>query len=856
MKEISVSNAEFVRQSARVANAKGRVSPIEAVEDTMSRAGPNCVMTCEEQLRVGAEEQFDDDTRVSDRRKDANQTAQELLALRFELARQNEALWQTQIALAESQDRYIDLYDLSPIGYVSISRDGRITKANRTSGDILCFERDRLPEKTFSFFVAPEHQARWHVFLESVQQKGLLRLSEIALVRGDGEVFFAHVDGLLLGHGRVASTIRLSIVDLGKASRADQILLANESRFRALYASTMAAYVLVDMSGRILLANDPYRSMLGYSEEELKGMAYVDLTPEKWHAKETRIIDAQVLTLGESEIYEKEFVHKDGTIVPVELKTILIRDAQSNPEGMLAVVCDVSERSRAEAALIESESRFQLAMKSVIGVVYDWNLQTDEIFFSEGLPDLIGACFDRRIPVRKWWTTRVHSDDVRRVRAEILVALKENKGKYQTEYRMQHEDGRWITVSNRAVIVRSNDGRATRLVGSVYDISLQVSAQQALRKLNDGLELQVQERSAQLEKRVQELHESERFVRATLDSISAAVCVIGENGRILFKNKVWAEFNKMATRQEEHSHCKYSPICCCQAHHTSCGAEAKIESAVIKALAGKRISFALEYEVGQAQESRWYLARISPFKGEGPIRLILSHEDITQRKLAAKEISLAAENFKTMLRIKEEEYTEHSKSIAREVHDQLGATLTMLKLGASTIAEHHALADPIQMKLKGIIELTDMALKSVKRITASLRPSMLDTLGLLAALKWHADEFSRMTGIQADIRLPERVELSVERCESVFCIVQEALTNVAKHSNANRVTIVISKRARRLIVTIADNGVGLKAGAMSQNNSFGFIGMTERAQHLNGSLSIKRSSEGGVLIALNIPLAD
>ncbi|MFO0569768.1 MAG: PAS domain S-box protein [Polyangiaceae bacterium] len=127
-------------------------------------------------------------------------------------------------------------------------------------------------------------------------------------------------------------------------------LLETEARYRRLHESMMDAYVLVDMQGRLIEWNRAYQEMLGYSAGELASLTYEDLTPECWHALEQRIVSEQVLPKGHSDVYEKEYRRSDGSVFPVELRTFLLRDDGDSPVGMWAIVRDISERKRVEAA--------------------------------------------------------------------------------------------------------------------------------------------------------------------------------------------------------------------------------------------------------------------------------------------------------------------------------------------------------------------------------------------------------------------------------------------------------------------------------------------------------------------------
>ena len=134
-----------------------------------------------------------------------------------------------------------------------------------------------------------------------------------------------------------------------------------DEQYRRLHESLTEAFVMVDMAGGLLEFTPAYQTMLGYSTEELYRLTYVDLTPEKWHAFEARIVTEQILRLGQSEVYEKEYIRKGGSVIPVELRTFLLRDREGQPEAMWAVVRDISERRRSERDLILAKAAAEKA---------------------------------------------------------------------------------------------------------------------------------------------------------------------------------------------------------------------------------------------------------------------------------------------------------------------------------------------------------------------------------------------------------------------------------------------------------------------------------------------------------------
>ena len=141
--------------------------------------------------------------------------------------------------------------------------------------------------------------------------------------------------------------------------QAEQALVQSTTQYRTLYESMRDAFVLVDMAGNLKEWNSAYSDLLGYTDDELRRLTSGDLTPPRWHAKEARILADQILPDGYSEVYDKEYRRKDGTIIPVELRTFLLRNEAGEPAGMWAIVRDLGQRRAAEAALKESEEKFR-----------------------------------------------------------------------------------------------------------------------------------------------------------------------------------------------------------------------------------------------------------------------------------------------------------------------------------------------------------------------------------------------------------------------------------------------------------------------------------------------------------------
>jgi two-component system sensor histidine kinase UhpB len=198
--------------------------------------------------------------------------------------------------------------------------------------------------------------------------------------------------------------------------------------------------------------------------------------------------------------------------------------------------------------------------------------------------------------------------------------------------------------------------------------------------------------------------------------------------------------------------------------------------------------------------------------------------------------------------------------IAREIHDDLGGNLTAIKMALSMLAARLPQEQPqLLEKATYLDDLVDRTIEAVHRISLDLRPSTLD-LGIVAALEWQAREFEKGAGIACIFRSAERApdlerELDPDHAAALFRIFQEALTNVAKHAGATRVTVTLRRQRQHLTLAICDNGRGIAPADRLKPHSFGLRGMSERARALGGRLTLSAAPGGGTMVTIKIRLA-
>ncbi|MEQ1949247.1 MAG: PAS domain S-box protein [Bryobacteraceae bacterium] len=259
------------------------------------------------------------------------------------------------------------------------------------------------------------------------------------------------------------------------------------------------------------------------------------------------------------------------------------------------------------------------------------------------------------------------------------------------------------------------------------------------------------------------------------------------------------------------------------------------------------VTYVLQDSQGDVRHIHVKAERESDAEGR-PLRVFGVVQDITEHRQVLELLHRLTAHQET---VREEE----RRRIAREIHDELGQQLTGLKMQTAW-ADHLLQSDlpAARAELDSIGHQLEATIRTVRRIVTDLRPPVLDTLGLIPALEWLRENFQRDHGTSCVTAL-EEVRVSPDVATAVFRVAQEALTNVAKHAGATKVEIRLRKQGDHLLLDVDDNGPGMRETIDRRRNSFGLIGMQERARLLNGTIDFLTSESGGVLLRLTLPQA-
>jgi two-component system, NarL family, sensor histidine kinase UhpB len=254
------------------------------------------------------------------------------------------------------------------------------------------------------------------------------------------------------------------------------------------------------------------------------------------------------------------------------------------------------------------------------------------------------------------------------------------------------------------------------------------------------------------------------------------------------------------------------------------------------------------------RRARWYLVAASA--REVSLERVLWEgvlTDITQQKRAQGQLARSQQQLRELTTHMEKIKESERAAISREIHDDIGGTLTGLKVDLEWLRKHHPDPAEVREKLDDMALLLESAVAASSRIMLALRPSVLDQ-GIVPAIEWQVRDFEKRLGIQCRLSCNhEELALAPETSIALFRILQEALTNTAKHAQATKVDVQLFATPTMVTLEVRDNGVGISAADQSKGGSFGLRGMRERVHSLSGWVDVGSAPGNGTTLMISIP---
>lgn len=441
----------------------------------------------------------------------------------------------------------------------------------------------------------------------------------------------------------------------------------------------------------------------------------------------------------------------------------------------------------------------------------------------------------------------------------IIKALQRGDVTIDREFEICRTDGQRRILRTSAMPLR---GSQQQIIGAItvnVDLTDIRHAEQALQAAHDALEARVAMRTrelmianAQLKCEVEERRRVEEALRQTQNTLTIAqrVAHVGSwKINPATQSAQWSDEFFRICGLEPGSVTPSIPAGVQRVHPDD---RQMISAKVMEAVKARREYRATLRIIRPDGSLRYVLLQGEPIpNGDAePVVLIGSMLDITEQMQTEQMLRQLAVHQQT---IKEEE----RKRIAREIHDEMGQNLLALRIDVSMLHARTAASHPrLHGKVETVLHNIDNTIKSVRAIINNLRPVVLD-LGLHASFQWQIAEFQRRTGLACELfaKADELDQgLTEAQTTTLFRILQESLTNVARHANASCVIIALSRKEARLHMEIADDGVGMYPGDRRKSKSFGLLGIRERLSAIGGEMTVQSKPGEGTVLTLSIPL--
>jgi PAS domain S-box-containing protein len=490
---------------------------------------------------------------------------------------------------------------------------------------------------------------------------------------------------------------------------------------------------------------------------------------------------------------------------------------------------EIEERKKAEEKLRQSENLLSEAEHLAHVGSWSLDLRDKRVTWSDELYVIFGiqpSEFDHTLETVIGFS---HPDD----KSFIIKLVEEaitNRKPYDFHYRMIRPNGEERILHVRGTVMTDELGKPARMNGAVQDVTERKKAEDELRQTYQRL-------SYHVENTPLAVIEWDKDLYITRWSEQAEKIFGWKASEVLGRNRYDQDFPIVYKEDEEKV--------------------AKVDYELMQGLVDRNLSLNRNYtKEGKVIYCEWYNSVLRDEKGN-VITILSLIQDVTERKRTEEKLNESYEQIRSLSEHLRSIREEERKYIAREIHDELGQYLTVLKMDVGVLNKklNHT-DDFVQRKLNGLSDNIDNAVHTVRRIASELRPTVLDELGLAAAIAWHLEEFEKRSGIKTHFTEPEKeLDLPEPVKTNLFRIFQESMTNVARHANATDVTIDLTPSKGHLTLSIADNGIGLATEVLSQKKTMGILGMKERTAIIGGTYEIQSAPGKGTLITVKVPLS-
>ncbi|HOS48314.1 MAG TPA: PAS domain S-box protein [Bacteroidia bacterium] len=712
-----------------------------------------------------------------------------------------------------------DLYNNAPCGYHSLNKDGYVIEMNDTELRWLGYTKDEVINKLKATdIVLWEDASTFNKKFNELKKDGSISDIELTMIRKDGTIFPVAMSASALydTEGNFLSS-RSTCFDISERKKSNERI----AYLATLLNESTDSIIGFDKFFNITSWNKGAELIFGFTQEEALGKLFANMLSPENQQFPYESIRAQLQKNG---IWKGESRHKgkDGKTIELFSSITNVFDAKDNFVGYICINQDITETKKLEKELrqlnedLENEVvRRGNELTKTIEYSSDAYLSIDRqliiTYVNEKAAQLVGK--PKSAALGKLITEYMSPAAWEIVREDITAALKNNIG-FQKEVDF-HYAKRWMEIRCYPI-----DSGASIFIQEITE-----------RKMNEAI-------LAESEKKYRLLFENNPmtmwlFDKETLKFIDVNEAAVSTYGytREEFLTMTIYDIRPDFERERLEEYRKNNFVVAnfnngAWRHRKKNGEEIFVNI--------------YAHDIAYINQNA---------------RLILAI-DVTEKIIAEQELQESHQQLRDLSAHLQNIREDERGNIAREIHDELGQQLTGLKLDLSWVKKKMKTEDPeVTEKVQETLMLIDLTVKTVRRIATELRPGILDDLGLIAALDWQSHEFEKRSGIRCEfIAKVNPQELTSDISTGIFRIYQESLTNIARHSNATKVSTMLSKEGNFLKLQVIDNGIGFDVDAAGKKGTLGLLGMKERVLMMNGKIEMKSLPGEGSTFTILAPI--
>ena len=719
------------------------------------------------------------------------------------------------VRIPRTEEFYRQIYQQVATGIAITDWQGVFLECNPAYCALVGYTEKELRTIDFASLIHPEDREANLVLIRHLQVGEIPSFEiENRYIHKNGEPVWVRKFVSVLQSEEVKPTHLIALVtNITARKRAEEAVRESELRYRRIVETTNEGVWLLDSKLHTSYVNRQMARMLGYEPGEMVGRIVFDFYfPEDVDHKRQVLMRREQ---GVREQLEERLRRGDGSELWVQMSATPVFKEDGEFDGAFAMVCDITERKRAEEALRASEESLRLAQWAARIGTFDLNIRTGVNIWTpetEALYGLPPGGFGRTLTA---FEDLIHPDDRERVIELNHQAIRTGQP-VEGEWRAVWPDGSVHWIAGRGQVLMDGSGEPSRMLGVNMDITERKLGEEAVK-------------------------ESEQRFRLVADSAPVMIWMAGRDKRPTYFNRPWLDFTGQSETDLQSGlaglvHPDDYPKC----HDIYCRGF------------DQRQPFRKECRLRRHDgQYRWMLdIGVPRFHEDGSFAgYIGSCVDISEKKLAEEALSSVSR------RLIEAQEQERSR-IARELHDDINQRLALLAMGLDRHRNLHSTTREMRSAMGKAIEQISDLVSDVHMMSHRLHSSKLDTVGLAAAAAGFCRELSKQQNVEVDFQcdgiareLPEAIALCM------FRVLQEALQNAVRHSGAKHFKVSLAECTNQIALTICDEGRGFNPDDARKGNGLGLVSMIERLKLVGGELLINAAPKRGTTIRASVPLA-